>query len=125
MAESIVETRDNPNTSYEASDWPIGKIGLVFLATFILLAATPFIVMWGFPRSLPDQSRILTIAPPPPRQQVAPAAELAAHLAREKALLNAYYWVDRDRGLVHIPIEEAMKRVATHGIPGFPPKAAP
>ena len=54
MAESIVETRDNPNTSYEKSDWPVGKIGLVFLATFILLVVTPFILMWGFPHSLPD-----------------------------------------------------------------------
>ena len=78
MAESIVETRDNPNTSYEKSDWPVGKIGLVFLATFILLVVTPFILMWGFPHSLPDQSRVLTIAPPPPRQQVAPSADLAA-----------------------------------------------
>ena len=54
MAESrgIVETRDNPNTSYEKSDWPVGKIGLVFLATFILLVVTPFILMWGFPHSL-------------------------------------------------------------------------
>ena len=49
MAE-IVERADNPNTSYEKSDWPVGKIGLVFLATFILLVVTPFILMWGFPR---------------------------------------------------------------------------
>ena len=124
MAESIVETRDNPNTSYEKSDWPVGKIGLVFLATFILLVVTPFILMWGFPHSLPDQSRVLTIAPPPPRQQVAPSADLARYLTREKALVDGYYWVDRDRGLVHIPIEEAMKRVAEHGILGFP-KAEP
>ena len=116
--------RDNPNTSYEKSDWPVGRIGLVFLATFILLVVTPFILMRGFPHSLPDQSRALTIAPPPPRQQIAPSADLDAYLAREKARLNTYYWVDRDQGLVHIPIEEAMRRVAEHGIPGFP-KAAP
>ena len=124
MAESVVEVRDNPNTAYEKSDWPVGKIGLVFLATFILLVVTPFILMWGFPRSLPDQSRALAIAPPAPRQQVTPSADLDAYLAREKARLNTYYWVDRDQGLVHIPIEEAMRRVAEHGIPGFP-KAAP
>lgn len=124
MAEPAVETRDNPNTSYEESDWPIGRIGLVFLATFILLLVTPFVLMWGFPESLPDQSRRLTIAPPPPRQQVAPAADLAAYLTKEKMLRDTYYWVDRDRGLVHIPIDEAMKRVAKHGIPGFP-KAQP
>ena len=34
--------------------------------------------------------------------------------------LNTYYWVNRDKGLVHIPIAEAMKRIATKGIDGFP-----
>jgi hypothetical protein len=34
--------------------------------------------------------------------------------------LNTYYWIDRDKGIVHIPIAEAMKRVATKGIDGFP-----
>jgi hypothetical protein len=34
--------------------------------------------------------------------------------------LNTYYWVDRDKGVVHIPIAEAMKRLVAKGIDGFP-----
>ncbi len=120
MADPGIVLRENENTSYEKSDWPIGKIGLVFLGTFLLLLVTPFILMWAFPDSLQDVSRKLTIAPPPPRQQVAPATDLALYLAEQKRKLGTYYWIDRDRGRVHIPIEEAMKRVAQHGIPGFP-----
>lgn len=120
MAEPGIVLRENENTSYEKSDWPIGKIGLVFLGIFLLLVTAPFIVMWAFPHSLPDVGRELTIVPPPPRQQVAPAVNLTLYLAEQKHRLGAYYWVDREHGLVHIPIEEAMKRVAEHGIPGFP-----
>ena len=98
MAEPGVVLRENKNTSYEKSDWPIGKIGLVFLGTFLLLLVTPLILMWAFPDSLHDVSRKLTIAPPPPRQQVAPAADLALYLAEQKRKLGTYYWIDRDRG---------------------------
>jgi hypothetical protein len=120
MAEPGIVLRENENTAYEKSDWPIGKIALIFLGTFILLVITPFILMWAFPDSLPDQRRNLTIAPPPPRQQVAPSMDLARYLAEQKLKLDTYYWIDRDRGIVHIPIEEAMKRVAAHGIDGYP-----
>jgi hypothetical protein len=124
MAEPEIALRENENTAYEKSDWPIGKIGLLFLGTFLLLLVTPFILMWAFPNSLPDVSRKLTIEPPPPRQQVAPPMDLARYLAEQKLKLDTYYWIDRDHGIVHIPIEEAMKRVAEHGIDGFP-KASP
>jgi len=120
MAEPGIELRENENTAYEKSDWPIGKVALVFLGTFVMLVVAPFIMMWAFPDSLPDQSRRLTIVPPPPRQQVAPTTELREYLAKQKLKLGTYYWIDRDRGIVHIPIEEAMKRVAEHGIDGFP-----
>jgi hypothetical protein len=120
MAEPGIVLRENENTAYEKSDWRLGYIGLVFLGTFLLLLVTPFILMWAFPHALPDASRELTIAPPPPRQQVAPPVDLARYLAAQKLKLETYYWIDRDRGIVHIPIEEAMKRVAEHGIDGFP-----
>lgn len=120
MADPGIELRENENTAYEKSDWRLGYIGLIFLGTFILLAVTPFILIWVFPHSLPDQNRGLTIAPPAPRQQIAPPVDLARYLAAQKLKLDTYYWIDRDRGIVHMPIEEAMKRVAAHGIGGFP-----
>jgi hypothetical protein len=120
MAEPGIELRENENTAYEKSDWPIGKVGLVFLGTFVMLVIAPFILMWAFPDSLSDQRKTLTIAPPPPRQQVAPSLDRMQYVADQKLKLDTYYWIDRDRGIVHIPIEEAMKRVAEHGIPGYP-----
>jgi hypothetical protein len=120
MADPAIVLRENENTAYEKSDWPIGKIGLIFLATFLFLLITPFILIWAFPNSLPDVGRQLAITPPPPRQQVTPSLDLARYLAEQKRKLDTYYWIDRDRGIVHIPIEQAMKGVAEHGIDGFP-----
>jgi hypothetical protein len=37
--------------------------------------------------------------------------------------LTGYGWIDKDKGIVHIPIDEAMRRIAERGIPDWP-KAA-
>jgi hypothetical protein len=57
---------------------------------------------------------------PTPRLQPDPTADLAAYLAASRQRLSSYGWVDRDKGIAHIPIDEAMQRVAEHGIPDWP-----
>lgn len=47
-----------------------------------------------------------------PPLQADPQADLAALRARWDRRLNGYGWVDREAGIVHIPIERAMARVA-------------
>jgi hypothetical protein len=44
---------------------------------------------------------------------------LAAFRAQEDSLLTAYAWVEKDKGKVRIPIEEAMRIVAKRGLPKF------
>ena len=55
--------------------------------------------------------------PPLPRLQAHPADDLAKVRAEEKATLESYGWVDRDAGVVRIPISEAMKLIAARGLP--------
>ena len=51
-----------------------------------------------------------TRVPPEPRLQTTPRAGPAAICARsEDEILNSYGWVDRNAGVVRIPIDEAMK----------------
>ena len=73
-----------------------------------------------------------TPLPPQPRIQSSPRRDLAAQRAVEDSVLNKYWWVDRQKGVVGIPIERAMDLVAQRGIPRrtapsdlklFPPKA--
>jgi hypothetical protein len=61
------------------------------------------------------------IEPPAPRLQVTPERDLAALRAQEDAILASYAWIEKDRGIVRIPIEEAMRIVAENGLPTFPP----
>jgi hypothetical protein len=47
---------------------------------------------------------------------------LAVWRAERAARLNGYGWVDRSKGLVHIPIERAMEQAASGMLPDGAPK---
>lgn len=57
---------------------------------------------------------------PAPALQSSPRADMAAFLQAELTRLNGTGWVDRAHGIVHIPIADAMRRVAEDGIAGWP-----
>jgi len=54
-------------------------------------------------------AQALPTAPPEPRLQIAPSVDLKSMRAAEDARLHGYGWVDRNAGVVHIPIERAME----------------
>ena len=120
MAELEERVEDNPKTAYEQSDWPLGMIGLVLLGTLIFLVIAPFVLIGAFPDAVSDVSRALTVEPPQPRLQKDPSEDLAKFMADEDKRLSTYYWIDKKKGIVHIPIEQAMKEIAQEGIDGFP-----
>ena len=120
MAEIAERVEDNPKTAFEKSDWPLGAVGLVLLGTLIFLVIAPFVLMGAFPRAVPDTGRALTIEPPRPRLQTDPSQDLARFLVDEDKRLNTYYWIDKQKGIVHIPIKQAIQELAEEGIDGFP-----
>lgn len=68
----------------------------------------------------PPPLREARVEPPPPRLQPNPGVDLEALRLREEPQLNSYGWIDRDRGIVRIPIDRAMKLVAERGLPARP-----
>jgi hypothetical protein len=64
-------------------------------------------------------------APPQPRLQASPPIDLRDMRAAEDQLLHHYSWVDRDKGVVRIPIERAMDILATRGLPSRPAVGQP
>jgi hypothetical protein len=52
-----------------------------------------------------------------PALQSAPAGDFAAYRAAKQRQLSEYAWVDRDRGIVRIPIERAMEILARRPSP--------
>jgi len=120
MAELAAIRERNPQTAYERKDWPIGVVGLIGLGTFLFLVVAPLVLWWAYPSALPDASRQLLVTPPAPELQTNPPQDLANFRAEEDRKLDTYYWVDKQNGIVHIPIAEAMKKLAEEGIDGFP-----
>jgi hypothetical protein len=55
--------------------------------------------------------------PPEPRLQVSPQQDMRQMRATEMAALHSYGWVDRQAGIVRIPIERAIELLAERGLP--------
>ena len=66
-----------------------------------------------FPLAAEQQNRL----PPEPRLQTNPRQDLADLRRREDAILSTYGWVDKNAGVVRIPIDEAMKLTLERGLP--------
>jgi hypothetical protein len=60
--------------------------------------------------------------PPPPRLQTNPRGDLLELREAEDRVLTTYGWVDRNAGVVRIPIEQAMKLTVERGLPTRPSK---
>lgn len=60
-----------------------------------------------------------------PRLVASEPRALAEFRAQEDALLTSWGWVEKDKGIARMPIEEAMKIVAERGLPSFPVGEAP
>jgi hypothetical protein len=58
--------------------------------------------------------------PPEPRLQAEPKVELKDLRADEEAILSSYGWVNPDKGIVRIPIDQAIDIVAKKGLPSKP-----
>jgi hypothetical protein len=55
--------------------------------------------------------------PPEPRLQTDPRQDLADMRAKEDEVLGSYGWVDKNAGVVRIPIDAAMKLTLERGLP--------
>jgi hypothetical protein len=55
--------------------------------------------------------------PPEPRLQQFPQVEIGDFRAAEERQLHGYGWVSKDAGVVHIPIEDAMRLTLQRGLP--------
>ena len=54
--------------------------------------------------------------PPEPRLQVLPQLDLRAILTNERSILDSYGWVDRQAGIVRMPIERAIELLTERGL---------
>jgi hypothetical protein len=110
----------NPNIAFEASDMSVRAVGGIGLGVACFLVFIALVLAWGYAPATHDVYKAPTMLPPAPALQSDPHADLMAFETEKQARLTSYGWVDRAKGIIHIPIDEAMRQVAARGIPDWP-----
>lgn len=54
---------------------------------------------------------------PEPRLQADPRAAGERHVTADRARLDSYGWVDREAGIVHMPLQQAQRQLLSEGWP--------
>ncbi len=122
----------NPAIGYEQSDVNARGV-LIFAAALLAVGIVIHVLIWllflvfdtrqargqtlQYPLAVQQEQRL----PPEPRLQTNPRQDLLDMRAAEDQILTSYRWVDRNAGVVRIPIDQAMKLVVERGLPARPP----
>jgi hypothetical protein len=118
--------RITSSSGYEKSDANPRGLLYVVLGTAGFLVLTCLSLIWLFDHFEKTQNPGSFVAapfagprplPPPPRIQTDPAVDLQSYRESEQNLLNAYGWVDRQNGVVRMPIDRAMELLLQRGLP--------
>ena len=110
-------------TRFETRDAPLRVIGLLagIVAGVIGLVIASLLLI--FPHSTNDQPKAPKVAMEEPRLQPDPRGDMDNARAEAMRQLHGYGWIDREKGIVHLPIEEASAGLLEHGIPDWPETA--
>jgi hypothetical protein len=121
----------NPRMRHETTDinvWAVGKFAIALVVVTVVSLALVFGLMKFF-QSQEQNSVANTVQPtklfPQPQLQQTPILDLRAIRAEEEKILTGYAWVDQPKGVVRIPITEAIDILAKHGLPTRAVPAAP
>jgi len=119
---------------HEGSDVDVRPIAK-FMAILFVGVGVVMVVLWGVfgllekraeradkPRSpVFDSVRVLK----EPKLQSDPIADLRAFRRGQDSVMNSYGWVDSARGIVRVPISEAIEMLARQGLPARAEQPAP
>ena len=82
----------------------------------LLFLGVSLVLMHFYYRSAIEQAVFVPPSPfAKPRLQTNDRSDLASLEAKQRSTLQNYAWIDREKGIVAIPIEEAMKRILSRG----------
>ena len=119
---------EDPDARHERTDvdaWAIGKfavaLALVCVASMALLLGLfhYFISREGPPppKAYSDLAHAKVNVPSAPQLEITEPSDLARQRAAEDQILNSYGWVDKQQGVVRIPIDRAIDLLAQKGLP--------
>jgi hypothetical protein len=116
--------------AYEKRDASPRLLVYFTLIMTAILAATALSLIWLFNFFLRAENPGSVVAapfaatrplPPPPRIQPNSSADMQNYMQSQQSVLNGYAWVDRQSGIVRLPIDRAMELLLQRGLPTRPP----
>ncbi len=90
--------------------WTIGLVGLIVLTIVVVTWLLGFLSAAKRPQSRPPRT-----GPAAAEHWRNPPTDLERLRRQETQNLNTYGWIDRDAGVVRIPVERAMELMAANG----------
>jgi hypothetical protein len=108
----------------------IGLTLVIVAAVFLLLGLFHYFMgsdekSYGAGAPLPPAAVTPMKEPPQPRLQQSPPLELRRIRAAEEQVLHHYTWVDKEKGVVGIPVERAMDKLIERGMKSRPAAEEP
>lgn len=118
-----------PQGGYEKSDASPRVLLYFALVVAVILAAASLSLIWLFKYFQKAENPGSFVAapfaaerplPPLPRIQPNPGADMQNYYQSQQSLLNSYGWIDRQNGIVRLPIDRAMELLLERGLPTRP-----
>jgi hypothetical protein len=119
-------TVTNGTGGYERADANVRSIRVFIIALF-LFCVFSLLLMLGLFRFLyqtgqadmpaPTPMEAQRVLPPAPRLQVNTTTDIKEMHRKEADTLESYGWVDRNAGVVRIPVSRAMDLILERGLP--------
>jgi hypothetical protein len=125
----VVDSSATPKTTetaHELSDLNpknIAVFGVILAVTLIVVLVITYALFRHFHnvemrnQIAPSPLSYTPKPPPEPHLSVNPGQSLKTARAAEESILNSYDWVNREQGLVRIPISRALEILAERGLP--------
>ena len=132
MSKEVHNSNGLPEDGYERTDAETGPLAVlaVSVGLLVLISLTGVAIMWRvMAYETSDTGALqgsplagLRPLPPTPRLQITPSTDLKGTREQEHELLSTYGWVEKDKGVVRIPIDRAMDLLAERGLPQGKPE---
>ena len=125
MSEQPTPDPASASAMHETTDVQSRPMVLSALVLAVAVALVCAFLIW-FVRRLEGQAKrhdpqlsplIGSQSPPAPRLQDSPADDLVRLRAAESRALSGYRWIDKERGVVQLPIDRAMDLLLEEGLP--------
>src|SRR5437867_6773464 len=121
MDENTKPRQPSPGIGHETTDvniWAVGKFGIA-LIIITLLSIILLIGLFKFFQS--REAEAVAVDPvkifPSPQLERSEPTDLKEFRETEEKVLNGYAWVDPQKGVVRIPVNQAIDLLAKRGLP--------